>query len=136
MPTIDELLNDLGQASWFSKLDLQQGFHQIRMHIDDIPKTAFRTHHGHYEFKVMPFGLSNAPSTFQDTMNKLLAPFLRKNIVVFFDDILVYNTTLHGHIIHLDNVLSTLAIAKFVLKRSKCLFAQRRLEYLRHIISQ
>jgi len=84
----------------------------------------------------MPFGLCNAPSMFQATMNKLLAPFLRKYVVVFFDDILIYSTTLHDHLIHLDNVLSKLTTAKFFLKRSKCLFAQRRLEYLGHIISQ
>ena len=136
MPTIDELLDDLGQASWFSKLDLQQGFHQIRMDSNDIPKTVFWTHHGHYEYKVMPFGLCNAPSTFQATMNELLEPFLRKYTAVFFDDILVYSTTLQEHLTHLHTVLSKLADAKFFLKCSKCLFGQRQLEYLGHIISQ
>jgi len=136
MPTIDELLDDLGQASWFSKLDLQQGFHQIRMDSNDIPKTAFRTHHGHYEYNVMPFGLCNAPSTFQATMNDLLTPFLRKYAAVFFDDILVYSNTLQEHLTHLHIVLTKLTEAKFFLKRSKCLFGQRQLEYLGHIISQ
>ncbi|PNX92763.1 Ty3/gypsy retrotransposon protein [Trifolium pratense] len=136
MPTIDELLDDLGGASWFSKLDLQQGFHQIRMSSDDIPKTAFRTHHGHYEYLVMPFGLCNAPSTFQATMNDLLQPFLRKFAAVFFDDILVFSPTLTDHLLHLEQVLNQLASADFSLKRSKCLFGQRQLEYLGHIISQ
>lgn len=76
IPTIDELLKKIVRKSWFSKLNLRQRFHQIRMHDDDIQKTGFRTHHGHYEFKVMPFRLCNAPSTFQATMNDLLRPFL------------------------------------------------------------
>ena len=135
MPTIDELLDDLGSASWFSKLDLRQGFHQIRMHEDDIPKTAFRTHKGHYEYCVMPFGLCNAPSTFQAEMNEFLRPFLRKFVAVFFDDILVYSSTLAEHLNHLEKVFSKLCEAQFYLKQSKCLLAQCQLEYLGHIIT-
>lgn len=133
--TIDELLDDLGKASWFSKLDLKQGFHHILMAEEDIPKTAFRTHHDHYEYRVMPFGLCNAPSTFQSAMNSVLQPFLRKFTAVFFNDILIYSDSLQSHLLHLEQVLQTLLHHQFFLKRSKCFFGERRLEYLGHVIS-
>lgn len=136
LPTIDELLDDLGNSSWFSKMDLAQGFHQIRMSDADIFKTAFRTHEGHYEYVVMPFGLCNAPSTFQATMNSLFRPFIRKFVLVFFDDILVYSSDLQSHLNHLDCVLRTLQQADFRLKASKCIFGQRRIEYLGHFVSR
>lgn len=134
-PTIDELLDELGGASCFSKLDLLQGYHQIRMQLDDIPKTAFRTHHGHFEFKVMPFGLCNAPSSFQATMNTLFRPYLRRFIIVFFDDILIYSVSLNEHLRHLQTTFQVLYENHFVLKLSKCLFAQPEVEYLGHLVS-
>ena len=134
IPTIEELLDELGCASWFSKLDLWQGFHQILMEEHDVEKTAFRTHNGHFEYLVMPFGLCNAPSTFQSAMNRLLQPFLRRFATVFFDDILIYSDSLSSHIQHLETVFRTLQQNEFFLKRSKCLFAQESIEYLGHIV--
>ena len=135
IPTIDVLLDELGQSTWFSKLDLRQGFHQILMHEPDIEKTTFRTHHGHYEYRVMAFGLSNAPSTFQAAMNNLLTPFLRCFATVFFDDILVYSKSLSSHIHHLEAVFKALLHGQFYLKRAKCVFAQDQVEYLGHVVS-
>ena len=99
MPTIDELMDELGNASWFSKLDLRQGFHQILMAEHDTAKTIFRTHLGYYEYKVMSFGLCNTPSTFQSAMKELLKPFLHRFVIVFFDDILVYSPCFADHLL-------------------------------------
>lgn len=135
LPVIDELLDELHGASFFSKLDLRAGYHQIRLTEGDEYKTAFHTHHGHYEFTVMAFGLTGAPATFQAEMNRTLAPLLRKCALVFFDDILIYSSTYKDHLSHLQQVLQLLADNQWKVKMSKCEFAQSSIHYLGHVIS-
>lgn len=136
VPVIEELLDELHGASWFSCLDLMAGYHQIRLKPGEEPKTAFQTHSGQYEFRVMAFGLTGAPTTFLKAMNITLGPLLRKCVLIFFDDILIFSRTLEEHIEHVCLVLQLLQRDKWQVKLSKCVFAQRQLRYLGHIISE
>lgn len=108
LPVIDELLDELAGASWFTKLDLRAGYHQIRLAPGEEYKTAFHTHNGHYEFLVMAFGLTGGPPTFQSAMNVDLSPVLHHCVVVFFDDILIFSKCYADHIQHLRQVLQLL----------------------------
>jgi hypothetical protein len=133
---IDDLLDELRVTQFFTNLDLCSGYHQICMKEEDIPKTAFRTHEGHYEFLVMPFVLCNAPSTFQSLMNHVFHPFLHHFVLVLFDDILIYSKTWTTHLAHVDRVLHLLSQHQIFLKQSKCSFGASEVEYLGHLVGK
>ena len=108
LPSIDDLFDQLQGAAVFSNIDLRSGYHQLRIKAQDIPKTMFRTRYGHYEFLVMSFGLTNAPATFMDLMNRVFRDFLDHFMIVFIDDILVSSKNKKGHKTHMRLVLQRL----------------------------
>ncbi|GJV14351.1 putative reverse transcriptase domain-containing protein [Tanacetum coccineum] len=108
LPRIDDLFDQLQGSSVYSKIDLRSGYHQLRVREQDIPKTAFRTRYGQYEFHVMPFGLTNAPTIFMDLMNRVCKPYLDKFVIVFIDDILIYSKNKEEHEEHLKTILELL----------------------------
>ncbi|GAU51960.1 hypothetical protein TSUD_417460 [Trifolium subterraneum] len=118
-----------------SKIDLRSGYHQIRVKTEDVPKTAFRTRYGHYEYTVMPFGVTNAPGVFMEYMNRIFHSFLDKFVVVFIDDILVYSKSEEEHKEHLRIVLQVLKEKKLYAKLSKCEFWLEEVSFLGHVIS-
>ncbi|KAI3814190.1 hypothetical protein L1987_18938 [Smallanthus sonchifolius] len=126
LPRIDDLFDQLQGASWFSKIDLRSGYHQLKVREKDVPKTAFRTRYGHYMFLVMPFGLTNAPAAFMDLMNRVCRPMLDRSVIVFIDDILVYSKSEGDHHCHLREVLEVLKQEKLYAKFSKCAFWLRK----------
>ena len=136
LPRIDDLLDSLGGATVFSSLDLQQGYHQLRIRQEDVPKTAFRTPIGHYQWRVLSFGLTNAPATFQNAMNDVFAGILGKSALVYLDDILVYSRNIDEHVVHLEAVLRRLQDHQLYAKLSKCHFCKHEVEFLGHIVGR
>ncbi|KAJ9556102.1 hypothetical protein OSB04_010716 [Centaurea solstitialis] len=135
-PRIDDLFDQLQGATYFSKIDLRSGYHQMRVREEDIAKTAFRTRYGHYEFLVMPFGLTNAPAVFMDLMNRVCRPYLDKFVIVFIDDILIYSQSKEDHEQHLRLILELLKAEKLYAKFSKCEFWIREVHFLGHVVNK
>ena len=135
LPRIDDLLDRLHGATVFTSMDLQTGFNQILITQEDVEKTAFLTHRGLYQYRVLCFGISNAPSTFQSVMNRVLAKVIGTTCMVYMDDILVYSKRREDHAAHLEEVLQLLREAKLYAKLSKCTFDQPETRFLGHVIS-
>ncbi|KAL4353163.1 hypothetical protein GQ457_06G009160 [Hibiscus cannabinus] len=122
LPRIEDLFDQLRDASMFSKIELQSSYYQMKVKDVDVSKTTFQTRYGHFEFLVMPFGLTNAPDAFMDLMNWIFKPYLDKFVVVFIDDILIYSRNKDEHVEHLRTVLQTLREHQLFAKFSKCEF--------------
>jgi hypothetical protein len=136
LPRIEELFDRLQGAKYFSKIDLRSGYHQVRIHHDDIHKTAFRTRYGHYEFLVLPFGLTNAPATFMHLMQSIFGPHLDHFVIVFLDDILIFSKTLPEHRQHVRMVLELLRKNKLYAKENKCEFFKTSVSFLGHVVGE
>ncbi|GKE01114.1 putative reverse transcriptase domain-containing protein, partial [Tanacetum coccineum] len=134
LPRTGDLFDQLQGLCCFSKIDLRSGYHQLRVHEDDIPKSAFQTRYGHFEFTVMTFGLTNAPAIFMDLMNRVCKPYLDK--FIFIDDILIYSKTKEDHEVHLRLVLELLRKEKLYAKFSKCEFWLQEVHFLGHVVNQ
>jgi hypothetical protein len=135
LPRIDDIFDQLTSAKFFTKIDLLSGYHQIRLDKDAIPKTAFRTRYGLFEFTVLPFGLSNAPSTFMALMNDVFHTHLDSFVIIYLDDTLIYSRTIEDHLLHLRKILEFLRQHKLYAKMSKCAFCLLAVEYLVHLLS-
>ncbi|KAI0496743.1 hypothetical protein KFK09_023067 [Dendrobium nobile] len=135
LPRIDDLFDQLFGSSVFSKIDLRSGYYQVKVKESDVMKTAFSIRYGHYEFLVMPFGVTNAPAIFMDLMNRVFREYLDQFVIVFIDDILVYSISEDDHARHLRIVLETLRRHQLYAKFSKCEFWLRSISFLGHVIS-
>ncbi|KAL0554546.1 hypothetical protein IC582_008469 [Cucumis melo] len=135
LPRIDDLFDQLRGATLFSEIDLRSGYHQLKVRESDIAKTTFRTRYGHYEFRVMPFSLTNAPSVFMDLMNRIFHQYLDQFVIVFIDDILVYSVDRESHEEHLRIVLHTLCDKQLYAKFRTCEFWLEQVVFLGHVVS-
>ncbi len=136
LPNIDDIIDRLGRAKYFTTLDLASGFHQISIKPEDQPKTAFSTHEGHYEYTRMPFGLKNAPRIFQRIINSALAGIIGNEAFVYLDDIIIFSESFEDHLMRLRHVLSRLRSSRLLIQPDKCEFVKASLVYLGHIISE
>jgi hypothetical protein len=136
LPRINDLFDQVRGTKIFSKLELRFGYHQFRINDEDVNKKTFRTHYRHYEFVVIPFGLTNAPTTFMCLMNNLFSQYLHKFLLIFIDDILVYSKNEEEHEENLNVVLKNLREPKLYSKFDKCDFYQRKIRYLGKVISE
>ncbi|GKA98342.1 putative reverse transcriptase domain-containing protein [Tanacetum coccineum] len=131
---IDDLFDQLQGSRVYSKIDLRSGYHQLRVREEDIPKTAFRTHYGYYEFQVMLFRLTNAPKVFMNSMNRVCKQYLDRFVIVFIDDILIYSKSRKEHEGHLKLILKLLKEEELYAKFSKCEFLLSKVQFLGHVI--
>ena len=136
LPRIDDTLDCLAGAQYFTTLDLASGYWQVEMKESDKEKTAFSTPQGHFEFNVMPFGLTNAPATFQRLMECVLAGLTPEQCLIYLDDVIIFSSSFQAHLEHLSSVLTRLDEAGLKLRLSKCHFAKQEVRYLGHIISR
>nr|GEU85467.1 putative reverse transcriptase domain-containing protein [Tanacetum cinerariifolium] len=134
LPWIDDMFDQLQGSSVYLKIDLRSGYHQLRVREQDLPKTAFKTRYGHYEFQVMLFGLTNAPAVFIDLMNRVCKPYLDKFVIVFIDDIFIYSKDEKEHEEHLTVILELLKKEELYAKLSKCEFWISKVQFLSHVI--
>ncbi len=130
LPRIDDIMDQLSTAKYFTKIDLRSGYHQIRLDDDYAPLTAFPTRYGHFEFQVLPFGLTNAPATFMSLVNEVFSEYLDKFVIVYIDDILVYSDTWEENLAYIREILQVLREKNLYAKESKCVFGSQEVQYL------